>query len=82
MKYSVIVKLKEDMVDPQGSTTQAVVHSLGYREVTNVRIGKIITFDAPSKEEQPDIEQRINVICKEILTNETIEEFTVIMVDE
>lgn len=77
MKYNVTITLKRDMVDPQGSTTQAVLHTLGYSEINNVRIGKIISFDAPSIDEQPDIIDRISNVCREILSNETIEDFSI-----
>lgn len=39
-KVKVYVSLKESVLDPQGSAVQHVLHSMSYKEVQDVRIGK------------------------------------------
>ena len=40
MKARVFVTLKRGVLDPQGKAVCTSLHQLGYREVTDVRIGK------------------------------------------
>lgn len=39
-KVKVFVTLRESVLDPQGSAVQHALHSMNYKEVSDVRIGK------------------------------------------
>ena len=41
-KVNVYVTLRESVVDPQGIATKEALQTMGYKEVENVRIGKLI----------------------------------------
>ncbi len=45
MKAKVFVSLKPSILDPQGKTIAAALHSLGYASVQDVRQGKYFELD-------------------------------------
>ncbi|MBI3940414.1 MAG: phosphoribosylformylglycinamidine synthase subunit PurS [Acidobacteria bacterium] len=70
MKATVVVKLKEGVLDPQGETIRRALNKLGH-PVQSVRQGKYfeLEFDDP-----PDA-QRLEEISRAVLSNPIIENF-------
>jgi phosphoribosylformylglycinamidine synthase PurS subunit len=70
----VIVTPKPVVNDPQGVTVKQGLASLGFREVSDVRVGKYIevSLDAPNEHEA---RERIEAMCRELLANHVIEDF-------
>ena len=70
----VLVTPKPVVNDPQGQTVRQGLASLGFREVSEVRIGKYIevTLDAPSHEAAA---ARVEEMCRSLLANHVIEDF-------
>jgi len=74
LKARVIVMLKSGVLDPQGRAVLGGLHSMGYGEVEDVRIGKEILLtlaDAPL----PEAERRVKEMCDRLLSNPVIEEY-------
>ena len=74
MKARVYVTLKRGVLDPQGKTVCASLHQLGYREVTDVRVGKFmdVTLGGLPRREA---EQRLKAMCEKLLANTVIEDY-------
>lgn len=72
-KYSVIVKLKESVLDPQGETVKRAIEHLGYEGINSLRIGKFIEIEAEETVEKETIEE----IANRLLANPVIESFEV-----
>jgi phosphoribosylformylglycinamidine synthase len=74
MRAKVFVSLKEGVLDPQGKAIERSLHSLGYGEVKDVRVGKYLEleFDAPSP---AAAELRIREMCAKLLANPVIEDY-------
>ena len=70
----VIVIPKPVVNDPQGITVRQGLASLGFREVTDVRVGKYIEvkLDASS---QSEARQKVEAMCRQLLANQVIEDF-------
>jgi phosphoribosylformylglycinamidine synthase len=70
----VIVTPKPVVNDPQGITVRQGLASLGFREVSDVRVGKYIEvkLDASS---QSEARQRVEAMCRQLLANHVIEDF-------
>ncbi|HZU19543.1 MAG TPA: phosphoribosylformylglycinamidine synthase subunit PurS [Candidatus Dormibacteraeota bacterium] len=70
----VIVAPKPVVNDPQGATVHRALTSLGFSEVSGVRVGKYleIQLGAPSVEEASS---RVEAMCRELLANQVIEDF-------
>ena len=74
MRVKIFVSLKQGVLDPQGKAIERSLHTLGYREVREVRAGKYVELelDAPSRDAA---ELRIREICDRLLANPVIEDF-------
>ena len=76
MKFSVIVTLKKDVLDPQGKVVQNTLANLGMNNLKSVRQGKYFEIDV---EEQDEIkaEEKVNQMCEKLLVNLIIENFKI-----
>ena len=76
MKISAIVTLKKDVLDPQGKVVGQTLKNMGYNNITSIRQGKFfeIELNETDKEKSKKI---VDEICKKLLTNEVIEDYTI-----
>lgn len=72
-KVNIYVTLRESVVDSQGIATEDALQKLGYKEVKNVRIGRLIELELDGT--TVDIEKRVDEMCKELLINRVIEDY-------
>jgi phosphoribosylformylglycinamidine synthase len=70
----VIVMPKPLVNDPQGITVRQGLATLGFREVSNVRVGKYIEVSLDAKDEH-EARQRVEAMCRQLLANNVIEDF-------
>jgi phosphoribosylformylglycinamidine synthase len=70
----VIVTPKPVVNDPQGITVKQGLATLGFREVSDVRVGKYIEVRLESTNEQ-EARQRVEAMCRQLLANHVIEDF-------
>ena len=75
MKAKVIVTPKKTVLDPQGNAVRDAMRHLGMREVRNVRIGKYLEIDLDGKD--VDLEKRLDGLCRDLLSNPVIEEYSI-----
>ncbi|SMQ61381.1 phosphoribosylformylglycinamidine synthase [Bacillus sp. OV166] len=72
-KVKVFVTLRESVLDPQGKAVTNSLHSLNYKEVADVRIGKYMELTIEKSER--NINEVINEICTNLLANPVIEDY-------
>ncbi|MBI2087489.1 MAG: phosphoribosylformylglycinamidine synthase subunit PurS [Deltaproteobacteria bacterium] len=74
MRVKIFVSLKEGVLDPQGKAVERSLHSLGYGEVGEVRMGKYmeLSLNLSSREEA---EARVREMCARLLANPVIEDY-------
>ena len=77
MKISVIVTLKEDVLDPQGKTIKKALESMSFKNVNDVRQGKYFEIDIDEKN-QKKAEEKTEEMCKKLLANLVIENYKII----
>ncbi len=70
----VIVTPKPVVNDPQGITVRQGLASLGFREVSDVRVGKYIEVSLDVATEH-EARQRVEAMCRQLLANHVIEDF-------
>jgi phosphoribosylformylglycinamidine synthase len=70
----IVVVPKPVVNDPQGVTVRQGLASLGFGEVTDVRVGKYIEvrLDATSEREA---RERVDAMCSRLLANHVIEDY-------
>ena len=73
-RVEVFVQLKEGMLDPQGETLENALESMGYAGVSEMRVGKWITFSIEGGE-PAEIERRVDEMCRRLLANPVIETY-------
>ena len=75
MKIRVLVRLKPGIMDVQGAAVKRALTGLGFSEVADLRIGKVIELDlddAPG-----DAHARVREMCRQLLANPVLEDFTI-----
>ncbi|MEW9670336.1 phosphoribosylformylglycinamidine synthase subunit PurS [Ammoniphilus sp. 3BR4] len=73
-KATVYVTLRESVLDPQGNAVQGSLHSLGFDEVGDVRIGKYMELEVKLND-RAAAEERIKEMCEKLLANTVIEDY-------
>jgi phosphoribosylformylglycinamidine synthase len=73
-RFEIVVTLKDGMLDPEGKTIQDSLPTMGWTNVSDVRVGKYIelTVDAATEEEATSLVQEI---AQRLLSNPVIEDF-------
>ena len=74
-KASVKVGLKTSVLDPQGKTVLAALHSLGFEEAKNMRVGKHFEIWLEGRDKAA-VENRIRQFCEKLLVNPVIEHYS------
>ena len=77
MKISIIVTLKEEVLDPQGKVIQQTLDNMGFKGVSNIRQGKYFELDLNENNFQK-AKSRADELCKKLLANLVIENYQII----
>lgn len=74
IKATVYVTVKQNVLDVQGSAVQGALHSLGFSEVNQVRIGKYLELKLDTSD-KAEAESRVKTMCEKLLANTVIEDY-------
>ena len=74
-RSTITIVLRPSILDVQGKAVELGIHTLGLKEVQNVRIGKSVTMtiDATTEAEAKKITDEA---CKKLLANPVMEDYT------
>jgi len=77
MKFSVKINIlpQDALLDPQGKTVEKNTAKLGVSNISNIRIGKHVTFNVKS-ESLNEAKKTVENICKKLLVNQITEQYT------
>jgi phosphoribosylformylglycinamidine synthase PurS subunit len=72
----VLVRLKPGILDVQGAAVKRALAGLGFGDVADLRVGKMIEVDvdAPTTAEA---RHRADEMCRQLLANPVLEEYTI-----
>ncbi len=77
MNVRVYITPKKGILDPQGATVERALPNLGFEGVSEVRIGKFIEFRLdPSGQTADEARAEVDEMCRKLLANPIIEDFT------
>ncbi len=84
MNVRVYVTPKQGILDPQGATVERALPALGFKGVSQVRIGKFIELqlDPPAEATREQVEATVDDMCRRLLANPIIEDFTFALDDD
>lgn len=75
LEAEVYITLKKTVADPQGLTIKHALESLGFKQVDDVRIGKLITLKLKMNDKKKS-EKILNQMCRKLLANPIIEDYS------
>ncbi len=75
------VKLKPVVLDPQGKAVLSALHNLGYKQVTDSRIGKLIEMRIVS-DSLDEVQNSVADMCRKLLSNTVIEDYFINVQEE
>ncbi len=77
-KVLVYVTLKPTLLDAPGRTVEGALHSLGFDDISGVRIGKIIELHIPEGVMGDEaIHERVTAMCDKLLANPVTENYRI-----
>lgn len=74
MRARVFVTRKQGVLDPQGKAIEHSLHSLGFAEARDVRLGKFIEIEIDGGD-AVQAESRVDEMCRKLLANGVIEDY-------
>jgi phosphoribosylformylglycinamidine synthase len=77
MKATVLVRLKSEVLDPQGDAVRRALGKLGFEGVKSVRVGKLIELELDEAAAGSDVKARLAKMADEMLANPVIEDFEI-----
>ena len=78
MRVKILIRLKSQILEPQGKVIEKSLSNLGLNNLTNIRQGKLIELNISDKLTEEEKNDLITSACKKLLVNEIIEEYEVL----
>jgi phosphoribosylformylglycinamidine synthase len=75
LRAKISVMLKKGIFDPQGRAVQNGLESIGFEQVTGVRVGKQLEIDL-NLDDREQAEQTVHAMCDKMLTNPVVESYS------
>jgi len=79
MKATVYVRLKGEVLDPQGDAVRRALGTMGFDDIKNVRIGKLIELELGSagSGDESSMRSALEKAANELLANPVIEDYEI-----
>ncbi len=74
MQVRVFVTPRKGILDPQGRAVESSLRSLGFKNVTVVKVGKYITLEVEARTAS-EARDEAKKMCEALLANPVIEDF-------
>ena len=75
VEAKVYITLKKTVADPQGLTIKHALDTLGFNQVEEARIGKLVTLSL-NIDDKEEAKGKIEQMCQKLLVNPIIEEYS------
>lgn len=75
MRAKIYITPRQGVLDPQGKAIESSLHTLGYREASEVRMGKFLTIELKGLTPS-EARARVQEMCEKLLANLIVEDFT------
>lgn len=76
MKARVFVRLKSGVLDPQGKAIMSGLQSLGFKDIADARMGKLIELTFAPGATRQEVSAAVPSMCEKLLANTVIEEYS------
>jgi phosphoribosylformylglycinamidine synthase subunit PurS len=78
LRVRVLIRPKEGILDPQGQAVERALPALGYEDVSNVHVGRLVELDVDG---DGDVEAQVREMCERLLANPLIESYEIQALD-
>jgi phosphoribosylformylglycinamidine synthase len=75
LRARVFVRLRPGVLDPQGVTIRRALEGLGFPEVRELRVGKVLELTL-DETDRARAEARLEEMCRRLLANPVIEDYS------
>jgi phosphoribosylformylglycinamidine synthase subunit PurS len=75
VKARIFVRLRPGVLDPQGVTIQKALEGLGFPEVRDLRVGKVLELTL-EESDRGRAQARLDEMCRKLLANPVIEDYS------
>ena len=72
----ITVTLKSGVLDPQGKAVHRSLESLGFKAISDVRVGKHIQVALNPGLSEGEAKKQVTEMCQKLLANEVIEDYS------
>ena len=76
MKVRVLVRLKPGILDVQGAAVKRALGGLGFTDVEDLRVGKVIELDVDASDATL-ARARVDEMCRKLLANPILEDYVI-----
>jgi phosphoribosylformylglycinamidine synthase len=76
MKMQVFVRLKTGVLDVQGKAVEKGLRDIGFGDVGNLRVGKLIEFEVEDTDSNR-AKDKVKQMCEKLLANTVIESYEI-----
>jgi phosphoribosylformylglycinamidine synthase subunit PurS len=76
VKVRVLVRLKPGILDVQGAAVKRALGGLGFTDVADLRVGKVIEVDVQAAN-ATDARARVDEMCRKLLANPILEDYAI-----
>jgi phosphoribosylformylglycinamidine synthase subunit PurS len=76
VKVRVLVRLKPGILDVQGAAVKRALGGLGFTDVADLRVGKVIEVDVDAAS-SADARARVDEMCRRLLANPILEDYAI-----
>ena len=74
MRARVLIRPKAGILDPQGVAVERALPALGFADVANVHVGRLVELDVLDAEQ-------LAPMCEKLLANPLVEDYEIVLVD-
>jgi len=80
VRARIVVRLRSGVLDPQGATIRKALEGLGFPEVRDLRVGKLmeLTLD---ESDRARAQARLEEMCRRLLANPVVEDYSCEVLD-
>lgn len=72
MRARVLIRPKVGILDPQGEAVEHALPALGFAQVANVRVGRLVELDL-------DDASQLQAMCEKLLANPLVEDYEIVL---
>jgi phosphoribosylformylglycinamidine synthase len=76
IRARVLIRLKQGILDVQGSAVKRALAGLGYTDLADLRVGRVIEVEVEAADSAA-ARRRIDEMCRRLLANPVTEDYTV-----